>query len=329
MQRIRQSLTLTRLTAVETLRQPICLLLAVACVLLTAATPLVVMHKFGEEGKLARDSGLAFHFVFGLFIAGTAAGSSLSRELRKGTASAILSKPVPRDVLFLSKYAGIGCVLLLFSAMAAAATLLCERVEERFVSTPGLTGYVTDWQTGSLLLAAPFAALLLAGLLNYLRRGVFSSTAFVLLAACVATVFAVSGCFDRAGRFAPFDLRVTWRILPAGMLVTMALLVLAALAVALSTRLRSGPTLVGCGILFMAGLVSDYLFGQHAATSPAAAFLHAVLPNWQHFWVTDALSGGGRIPVPYILRAAGYGALYTGGVLAFGMLSFRGVEVKG
>jgi len=329
MQRMRQFLTLTRLTAVETLRQPICLLLAVACILLTAATPMVVMHKFGEEGKLARDSGLAFHFVCGLLIAGTAAGSSLARELRKGTASAILSKPVTRDALFLAKYAGIACVLLLFSATAALATLMCERVEERFVSTPALTGYVTDWQTGNLLLAAPVAALLLAGLLNYLRRGAFSSSAFVLLALCVAAVFAVSGFFDRTGRFAPFDLRVAWRILPAALLVTMALLGLAARAVALSTRPRPGPTLAGCGVLFMAGLVSDYLFGQHAATSAAAAFLHAALPNWQHFWVTDALSAGGHIPLPYVLRAAGYGVLYAGGVLAFGILSFRGVEVQG
>ena len=73
--RIRQLLTLTRLAAVEAIRQPITLLLAATCVLSIAATPLMVIHKFGEDGKFARDAALAFHFVFGLLIAGTSAGT--------------------------------------------------------------------------------------------------------------------------------------------------------------------------------------------------------------------------------------------------------------
>ena len=70
MLRIRQFLTMAGLTAVEAIRQPICLLLTTACVVLTALIPLLTLHNFGEDGKLARDSGLAFHLVFGLLVAG-------------------------------------------------------------------------------------------------------------------------------------------------------------------------------------------------------------------------------------------------------------------
>lgn len=328
MLRIRQFAALARLTALEAVRQPVCLLLASSCVLLTGLMPLVGMHKFGEDGKLARDSGLALHFVFGLLIAGYSAGSSLARELRSGTASAVLSKPVGRETLFLAKFVGIACVILLFSACTSLATLLSERVDQKFCFTQSVTGYVTDWRTGNMLVAVPFAALLLAGLVNYAARRPFGSTAFTLLLLGVPAAFVASGFFDRLGQFAPFDYRVEWRILPACLLVTLALLVLSAIAISLSTRLRTVPTLVLCGAVFLAGLMSDYLLGRHAANSWPANFLYRIIPNWQHFWVADALSGGGRIPWHYVREAGAYAVTYCLGILCLGMLSFRHAEVK-
>ena len=88
MLRVRQFVTLSILTAVEATRQPICLLLTTTCILLTMLTPMLALHNFGEDGRLARDSGLAYQFVFGLFVAAYAACSSLAREMRSGTASA-------------------------------------------------------------------------------------------------------------------------------------------------------------------------------------------------------------------------------------------------
>jgi len=41
--------------------------------------------------------------VFGVFVSGYAACVSLAREMRTGTASAVLSKPVSREIFFLAK----------------------------------------------------------------------------------------------------------------------------------------------------------------------------------------------------------------------------------
>ena len=131
MTRIRQFMTLVRLTAIEAMRQPICVLLAATGICLTAITPLVVIYKFGEDGKLARDSGLAFHLIFGLMIAAYAAGTSLARELRSGTAAAILSKPVGRWTCFIAKFIGIAAVIIVFSLCAGLSTLLAERIAMR------------------------------------------------------------------------------------------------------------------------------------------------------------------------------------------------------
>jgi len=324
----RQFLSLASLTSLEAIRQPIFLLLVSANVVCTALVPMVLMHHFGEEGKLARDSGLALQFVFGLLITGYAASSSLAREMRKGTASAVLSKPVSRDLFFLAKFAGIAVIVLAFSTCSVAATLLAERISEKFVSSRPAFLYVTDVRTGALLLAAPAVACLVAGALNFFFRSPFESTAFGLLLATVLGVFFSSGFFDRAGRIAPFAFEVDWRILPAGVLVTLALLVLAAVALGLSTRFRTFPTLSICAALFFLGLVSDYLLGRRADTSLLAKGLYRAVPNWQHFWVSDALTGGGTIPVEYVLSAGLYAGLCCAGVLFLGLWSFHRAETE-
>ena len=328
MLRIRQFLTMAGLTAVEAGRQPICLLLTTTCVVLTSLVPLLNMHDFGEDGQLARDSGLAFHFVLGLFIAGYAACSSLAAEMKSGTASAVLSKPVSRGAFFLAKFTGVAAVVVAFSACAGLATLLSERVAERFYFTPRLTGYITDWQTGTLLVLSPVAAYLAAGGINYSTKRPFGSIAFGLVFVGLLGVALVAGFFDRTGSYAPFNLDVQWRILPASLLVTLALIVLSAVALTLSTRLSTVPTLTFCGAILVAGLTSDYLLGQRAQASRLAGVLYRLLPNWQHFWLSDALSHGGVIPWSYVGSAALYAVAYSAGILCLGLWSFRNADMK-
>lgn len=327
--KLRQFLALAGLTATEAIRQPICFLLTAASVFLTAAVPMTLLHRFGEEGKLDRDSGLAFHFIFGLFVAGYAASSSLAREMRKGTAAAVLSKPVSREVFFLAKYAGVAIVVLAFSFCSTIATLLAERVGEKFVESGGNQFYATDYRTGWMLLLAPVAAAFMAGVVNYKLRRSFQSMAVAFLMVCLLAAMLAAGLFDRiSGAFKPFDLAVQWRILPVSLLITMALLVLAAVALTLSTRLNTVPTLTVTFFVLMIGLMSDYILGRRAATSHAAAVLHNLLPDFQHFWVSDALGGGGIVPWLYVEQAGLYALVYAAGVLCIGLLFFRSVEVK-
>src|SRR5258708_38847253 len=75
---------------------------------------------------------------------------------------------------------------------------------------------------------------------------------------------------------------VDWRMVPAGILILFALWILAALALACSTRFDMIPTLAICSALFLIGIMSDYLFGTRAAHgSWWATVLYSVTPNWQ------------------------------------------------
>ena len=329
MRRLRQFLTLTRFTALEALRQPIALLLSLTGLAAIVLAPLLRLHNLGSDSALVRDTALALHAGVGLLVAGVAASNALARETRRGTALAVLAKPVERDLFFLAKFAGTVCVVLLFSLCATLATLLSERAADVFIVRPDRIGYVADFRTAWLALGALAAACVIAALANYRRRRPVGSVAALAFVPALGLVVLIAGFFDRWGGWAPFEFDLNWSVLPASALVTLALLVLAALALACSALFGPGPTLVIVAGCFVVGLLSDYLFGRFAAGSLAARMLHTLLPNWQHFWMCDALDLQGGIPWSYVGMAGGYAAVYSTALLAAGIAVFRCADLAG
>lgn len=321
-----QFVALVLFGARETVRQPVFLLLFLISLLVTGLTPLLQMFHFGEDGRLARDAGLAVHFVFGLLLACYAAGSALSRELSSGTAPSVLAKAVSRDLFFLAKYVGVCLPVLAFSLCSIAATLLAERTAEKWVDAGESSGYVVDWRTGLSLVLIPFLACGLAGVLNYRTRRPFAALAFWLTLLFVALHFVSTGLFDRSGRWAPYDLQVDWRLLQPGVLVAVALACLSAGAITLSVWLKTAPAMAAGAALFVLGLLSNHCFGGSGA-GLWARLLYRIVPNWQHFWVSDGLAGEGMVPWRYVWVVAVYAALCGAGLLGLGMGLFRRKEI--
>jgi hypothetical protein len=120
-----------------------------------------------------------------------------------------------------------------------------------------------------------------------------------------------------------------WRVIPASALILMALLIVAALALACSTRVDVLPALAICSALFMLGLISDYVWGRHAqAGSWWASVLYTVTPNWQLFWMADALDEKNPIPFTYLVKALGYSCAYIGAILAVALVLFEDRELS-
>jgi hypothetical protein len=122
---------------------------------------------------------------------------------------------------------------------------------------------------------------------------------------------------------------IDWRVIPASALILMALLILASLALACSTRVDVIPTLAICSALFLMGLMSDYFWGERAkAGSWWASVLYGVTPNWQLFWLADALEGTNKIPLSYLASALGYACAYIGAILSLALLLFEDRELN-
>lgn len=319
---VHQYAALASLTALEILRQPVTLLIFSTALAGMALLPAVTTHTLGESQKMIADSTLALHFFLGVLLAGLASCHTLTSEIRRGTAASVLSKPVDRAVFILAKFAGVAAVMLLFSSLCAAGSILATRAAS--------DAYAIDWRAAAPLLAAVPLAYAAAGLVNYLTRRPFAADAIVALVMATAAAFALTAWLGHrahapAGEGAAF---FVWSLLPVNALVAMALLVLAALALALATRLDVVPVVSICSVVFLAGLMSDYLLGRHAATSAWAASAYAILPNWQHFWLVDAVNAGQAVPLRYLAGAGLYALLYLSGILLLGIVSFRHTEVK-
>jgi hypothetical protein len=132
-----------------------------------------------------------------------------------------------------------------------------------------------------------------------------------------------------AGRMGADYKGIDWRVIPASALILMALLILAALALACSTRVDVIPTLAICSALFLMGLMSDYFWGERAkAGSWWASVLYGVTPNWQLFWLADALESKSAIPLSYLAQALGYACAYIGAILSLALVFFEDRELN-
>jgi hypothetical protein len=119
-------------------------------------------------------------------------------------------------------------------------------------------------------------------------------------------------------------------ILKAAILLLVALALISAVAVAASTRLGMLSTFLICLFVLALGLSSDQLLRPLAEGPSAqtwAEVLYRLVPNFQSFWMVDALSEYRVISWSYVASAAGYGLLYSAAVLLAGMALFETREV--
>ena len=122
-----------------------------------------------------------------------------------------------------------------------------------------------------------------------------------------------------------------WRLVPAGILILFALWILAALALACSTRLDTIPTLAVCSAFFLIGLMSDYFFGRRAESGRIGG-LRRFTPSSQ----TGSFSGSrmlwtwakARSTGRYVGKAFAYAVGYAGAALAVGTALFEERELS-
>ena len=99
---------------------------------------------------------------------------------------------------------------------------------------------------------------------------------------------------------------------------------------ACSTRFEIIPTLAICSALFLLGIMSDYLFGRPAAAgSWWGSLLYTVTPNWQLFWLADALeTGQSTYHLGYVGKAFAYAVCYVGAALSLAIVLFEERELS-
>ena len=319
---MRQFFSISVNAFLELVRQPIFLLLMTGSLAFEIFLAVPYYFAFGDEPKLVENSVLAVMLLSGLFGAVLSASSSLAREIRSGTALVVLSKPVGRLQFLLAKFAGLAAALTVLTYVNMIGVLLASRM--------AFDAYgKTDLPAIGIVSAGLALAYLLAGFSNFFLRRTFVSDA--VFGVVVLTTFAAFLVFQFTRQMSSLGTvaQINWNLLPAGILILFALWVLAAVALACSTRLDTIPTLAICSAIFLTGLMSDYFFGRAAAHgSWWGSALYSIVPNWQIFWLADAITmGKSTFHWDYVAKALGYAVCYTGAALAAGAILFEDREL--
>jgi hypothetical protein len=320
---MRQFFTIAINAFMELVRQPIFLLLMTVSVLFEIFLAVPYYFAFGDEPKLVNNSTLAAMFLSGLFGAVLSASSSLAREIRSGTALAVLSKPVSRFQFIFAKYVGLAGALTVLTYVNTVGVLLASRM--------AFDAYgKTDMPAIGIFSAGIAVAYGIGGLSNFfLRRPFMSDAVFAMLFFCTLAAFIIFN-FTSQEQSLYTQGHVNWNLLPAAILILFALWILAAIALACSTRFDTIPTLAICSAVFLLGLTSDYFFGIRAQHGNWwASTLYSIIPNWQIFWLADAIeTGKSTFQWQYVCKALAYAICYTGAALAAGAALFEERELS-
>lgn len=309
---MRAVFTIASNTFLDLLRQPVFLLLTTsspAFIIILSGLPYFAL---GDDPKLVRDSALAVTLLCGLLGAVLTASASVTQEIRTGTALAVLSKPVNRLAFLAGKYLGIAGAMTLLTYANILATLLASRGAYDAYGNADLVGI-------GLFFGGVTFAYAIGAFTNYFHhRNYTADTVFALVFNMTAVFILLTFFIELRQGGSDALAKVDWRILPAGTLILIALFILAGIALACSTRLDTVPSLVICTLLFLFGLTSDYFFGRAAANGAWWGTIgHSLLPNWQLFWITDAIEGDRTIEGiwTYVGKSTGYMAGYLGAAL--------------
>lgn len=323
---MRQFLTIAKNTFMELIRQPIFLLLMTASASFEVFLSCINYFGFGDEPKLVKNTVLAVMLLSGLFGAVLSASAAVAREIRSGTALAVLAKPVGRTQFLLAKYFGLAAALTVLTYVNMLAALFAARMAFNAYGS-------VDYQALGIYAGAVAIGYGIAGFTNFFLRRPFMADAVLSVVVMVTIAFIAMALIKKEGNYLTDYQGIDWRLVPASILILFALWILAALALACSTRLDVIPTLAICSALFLIGLMSDYLFGIRAETgngwtSQLSSVAYAILPNWQQFWLADLLETGKEFPWIYLSKAFAYVVCYVGAALSLALLMFEDRELS-
>ncbi len=356
---LRQLLTISGNTFVESIRQPIFAVLIILGGLLMALNTALAAYSMetgGGDNKMLIDLALSTVFLIGILLAAFTATGVLSSEVENKTVLTVVSKPVARPLFVVGKYLGVAGAIALAYYVLSLIIILTLRHRVMSTASDHFDGPV--WTFGVL---ATVIALLVATWANYFYSRVFSSTFVVCMAltqtAAVGLVLVISKQWQLQSPMTDLLARqgeMLQTIVGLG-LIFQALLVLTAVAIAASTRLGQVMTLVVCLGLFVLGLISNSL-GQlvnqrlniphglgmienlqaifaadiefHQKLIFAATRLgYLLIPNLQFLWPADAITQGNPFSAGHFVTLTVYSLLYVVVILSIAVALFQTREV--
>lgn len=338
-----QLLAIARNTFFESIRQPVVLVVFVVAALLIIMSNPFAAFTMQDDQRMFIDLGLSTIFICGTLLAAFLATNVVNREIENRTVLTVISKPVGRAPFIVGKYLGVAAAILVVLLDMTLVFMLVERHGTMQTAT-------TPYHLPVLVfgITAVVLSVAIGTWCNYFYGKAFVSTMLFSALPLLAVAYVLSMLFKH--NFAAEELSKAFKLnlWMASIAMWMALLVLTAFALAASTRLGQVLTVAATLGIFMLGMLSDWMFGRPAArladdmarseqafslANPEhwlwlgckAAYL--VVPNFQVFWLSDAVTQKREIPLDYMATLVPYAGLNVVVALAIAVVLFQDRDV--
>jgi hypothetical protein len=319
---------IARVTFFQVVRQPIYGILLLLALGIMAMAPSVTAFTMDDDNKMLQDLCLSTILLVGLIISAFAAAGAVSDEIDDQTILTILTKPVNRLAFIFAKAIGIIAALAVAYLYMSLVYLLVLRHGVLWAA------YLErDLPVLVFGLSAVAGALLFAAVANYLFEWKFQPTALTVGLPLLILAVILTGFFDKSFKFQTFGTLYSGQVFAASYLLLLATSVLAAVCLASSTRFNVVWTMLIAFITLCLGMTWDNLVlaPLNAATTDLAragwSVLYAIVPNFQEFWMIDALNAGKTLQPIYLLTATGYAAVYIAAMVLIAFALFLGRQI--
>jgi len=188
---IKQYLAVSKNAYVVSLGSPFSLILhltILACQWFLACLP---FFTFGEQLRLIRDQSLALCLIGGCLAASLGACTVLVNDVRRGTASIMMSRPLSSFVYVLGKWTGLAGSVLTIQVTAGLACLWLTKITT--------FGNNLDVLALCLYAGAIVLALLVIAVKHYLFGGLYVWQANVAVLVCFLSVFLLNLGLSKSG----------------------------------------------------------------------------------------------------------------------------------
>ena len=255
-----QLAAIVRNTFFESIRQPIVLvLLLIATLSVILCNPLSAFTMEDDQRMLV-DLGLATIFVSGTLLSALVSTSVLTREIDNKTALTVIAKPVGRPLFVLGKFLGVGGAMLVCTLYLALVFMLVEMHTVQQTVRDPIHVPVILFGLGAAVLGLGAAVWC-----NYFYNRVFPSTTIVFITPLLALAYVLTLMFGPDFSPQPIGSEFKPQLWLGVISVMLAVLVITAVALALSTRLGQAMTLAGTLAVFVLGMLSNWMFGRQIA----------------------------------------------------------------
>jgi hypothetical protein len=282
-------------TAKSEMNTPFYMILTVAGSFLLFLFLWLPYNTFGEDIKMLKFASLDVMLALALLQTIWSASSSVAEEVEGRTALTVLSKPVGRRDFILGKFLGISWIVLVMFMVFGTVTLLSVAYKPIF-----------DAREGGKTPNRP-------------------------------DVVEPLGIMDASGEAAITQDEVNWQIcfaemaatIPAIVLVYFETVVLAAVSVAISTRLALVANFTICFAIYALGHLTPLLVQTSVVAEKFEAVIFmgqliaAVLPLFEYFDVKAAIASGKAVQLGYVGAMLAYTALYSAIAMLLGLVLFE------